>query len=207
MNRSYRVVWNVMTGTWQAVAEIASGAGKTKSVSKRACVAIGVMTLLALDQTLAGALPSGGNVVAGSGSISTAGNTMTITQSTPKMAVNWNSFSVGQGNSVNFVQPSSSSVALNQVLGSDVSVIQGAINANGQIFLLNPNGVLFTPTSQVNVGGIVASTLSMSSSNFMKGNYHLSGANSNAVVNQGNITAVGSGNGGGSIALIITDCP
>ncbi len=202
MNRSYRVVWNVMTGTWQAVAEIASGAGKTKSVSKRACVAIGVMTLLALDQTLAGALPSGGNVVAGSGSISTAGNTMTITQSTPKMAVNWNSFSVGQGNSVNFVQPSSSSVALNQVLGSDVSVIQGAINANGQIFLLNPNGVLFTPTSQVNVGGIVASTLSMSSSNFMNGNYHLSGANSNAVVNQGNITAVGSGNGGGSIALI-----
>jgi len=199
MNHSYRVIWNVVTSTWQAVAETAKGRGKSKSVAQGVAAA----TLLLAGATVAaGPLPTGGNIVAGSGAISQSGSTMTINQSTAKMAVNWDSFSVGQGNTVNFVQPSASAVALNRVLGSDVSVIQGAINANGQIFLLNPNGVLFTPTSQVNVGGIVASTLSMSSSNFMNGNYHLSGANSNAVVNQGNITAVGSGNGGGSIALI-----
>ncbi len=59
---------------------------------------------------------------------------MTINQNTNKMIVNWKSFSIGKGNSVNFKQPSSSSIALNRVLGSDVSVIQGALNANGKVF-------------------------------------------------------------------------
>jgi len=73
---------------------------------------------------------------------------MTVTQTTSKLAADWQSFSIGAGNSVNFVQPSASAVALNRVLGSDVSVIQGALNANGQVFLVNPNGVLFTPTAR-----------------------------------------------------------
>jgi filamentous hemagglutinin family protein len=103
------------------------------------------------------------------------------------MAANWQSFSIGAGHTVNFVQPSSSAVALNRVLGSDVSVIQGALNANGQVFLINPNGVLFTPTAQVNVGGIVASTLNLSNEDFLAGRYRFSGDSTASVINQGNI--------------------
>ncbi|KAG0736851.1 hypothetical protein G6F24_018183 [Rhizopus arrhizus] len=96
---------------------------------------------------------------------------MTINQQTGKMAVDWQSFSIGKGNSGTINQPGRDSVALNRVLGPDVSVIQGALNANGQVFLVNPNGVVFTPTAQVNVGGIVASTLNISTQDFLAGNY------------------------------------
>jgi filamentous hemagglutinin family protein len=143
-------------------------------------------------------LPTDGNIVAGSGSISQTASSMTITQTTAKMAANWQTFNIGVGNSVNFVQPSASSVAINQVLGSDVSVIQGNLTANGQVFLVNPNGVLFTPTAQVNIGGLVASTLNLSTTDFMAGNFNFAGDSSNAIINQGNITAIN----GGSIALI-----
>jgi len=143
-------------------------------------------------------LPTGGSVTAGSGSIQREGAALTITQSSARMAIDWQSFSIGQGNQVHFAQPSASSVALNRVLGSDPSVIQGSLSANGQVFLVNPNGVLFTPTAQVNVGGIVASTLGISNADFMAGRYRFEGASANAVVNQGNIVAAN----GGSIALI-----
>lgn len=143
-------------------------------------------------------LPAGGAVVAGSGSISSSGNTLTVTQTSATMAANWQSFNIGQGHTVNFVQPSASSVALNRVLGADVSVIQGALTANGQVFLVNPNGVLFSPTAQVNVGGLLASTLQLSTADFMAGNYHFEGSSSAAVTNQGSIQA----HQGGSIALI-----
>ncbi|RJX31606.1 MAG: filamentous hemagglutinin N-terminal domain-containing protein [Oxalobacter sp.] len=143
-------------------------------------------------------LPTGGQIVAGQGNIASAGSTMTVTQNTANMAVNWQSFSIAQGNTVNFVQPSASAVALNRVLGSDISVIQGALKANGKIFLINPNGVLFTPTAQVNVGSLVASTLNLYNADFMAGNYRFEGASSNAITNQGNITTAN----GGTVALI-----
>jgi filamentous hemagglutinin family protein len=145
-----------------------------------------------------GLLPTGGNVVAGAATISEAGSSMTIIQTTAKMAADWQTFTIGTGNSVNFIQPSASAIALNRVLGSDVSVIQGNLTATGQVFLINPNGVLFTPTSQVSVGGLVASTLNLSTADFMAGNFQFGGASSNAIINQGNITVIN----GGSIALI-----
>lgn len=142
-------------------------------------------------------LPTGGQVVAGSGTISQNGTTMTVTQDSASMAANWQSFSIGQGHTVNFVQPSANAVALNRVLGSDVSVIQGALTANGKIFLVNPNGVLFTPDAQVNVGGLVASTLDISPQDFMDGNYTFEGDSTAAVTNQGSIHAPG-----GTVALV-----
>lgn len=145
----------------------------------------------------ANTLPTGGDVVAGQGAIAQDGAAMTITQATDQMTINWQSFSIGAGNSVTFVQPSASSVALNRVLGADVSVIQGALTANGHVFLTNPNGILFSPTAQVNVGGLVASTLSLSDEDFMAGRYDFSGTSQNAITNQGQITAPG-----GTIALI-----
>ncbi len=143
-------------------------------------------------------LPTGGQITSGSGSVASDGATMTVHQTTATMAANWQNFSIGQGHTVRFIQPSANSVALNRVLGADVSVIQGALSANGQVFILNPNGVLFTPTAQVNVGGLVASTLSLSTADFMAGRYEFAGTSSHAIVNQGHITAAN----GGSIALI-----
>ena len=84
----------------------------------------------------------GGQIVSGTGQIGSANaQALTVTQSSPKMIVDWASFNVGAGSTVTFVQPGSSSVALNRVTGPDPSTIQGSIRANGQVFLVNPNGV------------------------------------------------------------------
>ncbi len=123
---------------------------------------------------------------------------MNITQNTNKMITDWSSFSIGENNTVNFVQPGSDAAALNRVLGNQVSVIRGALNASGQIFLVNPNGVIFNNTAQVDVGSLVSSTLNISNDDFLAGNYQFSGNSSNAIINQGNIQATD----GGSIAMI-----
>ena len=123
---------------------------------------------------LAQTLPTGGSVTAGGATISTSPGAMTINQSTQRVAINWQTFSIGQGGSVVFVQPNSRSVALNRVLGADASAIFGSLTSNGQVFLINPNGVLFGSGANVNVGGLVASTLGMTDANFMSGQYRLS---------------------------------
>ena len=133
MNRFYRVVWNAATGVWQAVSENSKGqskSGRSRSVSL-STLAAGAFVLMPLS-AFAANLPTGGQIIAGSGSINESGNSMTITQTSGKMAANWQDFSIGKNNAVNFVQPSASAVALNRVLGSNVSLIQGALNANGQ---------------------------------------------------------------------------
>ena len=108
-------------------------------------------------------LPEGGTVTAGSASISTNADTMTITQNatssgSQNMALNWTSFSIGSAATVNFNQLSASAIALNRVIGNSVSEIYGALNANGIVYLINQNGILFGSNSSVNVGGLVAST-------------------------------------------------
>lgn len=145
-------------------------------------------------------LPTGGEVVAGKADIGQAGGEMTITQQTARAAIDWQSFSIGKSNTVNFIQPSTDSVALNRVLGPDVSTIQGKLNANGHVFLINPNGVLFTPDAQVNVGGMVASTLGLTNERFLAEDYRFEGASSNAIVNQGRLVA----SPGGTLALVAT---
>jgi filamentous hemagglutinin family protein len=72
------------------------------------------------------------------------------------MAATWNTFNIGVNATVNFAQPSASSVALNRVTSGDPSQIMGQLNANGQVYLINPSGILFGAGSSVNVGGLVA---------------------------------------------------
>jgi len=116
------------------------------------------------------ALPTDGVVVSGTATITLPnGTTMQINQSTPKAILNWLGFSIANGEIVNFIQPSSSSVALNRVTGASASEIFGALNANGKVFLVNPNGILFAPGASVNVGGLVASTLDITNENFQAG--------------------------------------
>ncbi|MDR5753768.1 MULTISPECIES: filamentous hemagglutinin N-terminal domain-containing protein [unclassified Caballeronia] len=139
------------------------------------------------------ALPLGGQVASGNVTIGTpAPNTMAITQGTPKGIVNWNSFSIGANETVNIAQPSAQAVLLNRVVGSQASTIAGRMNANGQVFLVNPAGVLFARGASVNVGSLVASTLGISDRDFLAGRYRFASASPQAggqVVNQGAITA------------------
>ena len=123
----------------------------------------------AMAQPAPSARPQGGQVVAGSASIANSASTTTVNQSSNRAAVNWQSFSVGRDQAVNFVQPGTSSVTLNRVVGPDPSAIAGRISANGQIVLTNPNGVVFHQGSQVNAQSVIVSTAGISNQNFMAG--------------------------------------
>ncbi|MBX3606773.1 MAG: filamentous hemagglutinin N-terminal domain-containing protein [Piscinibacter sp.] len=138
------------------------------------------------------ALPTGGVVTQGSGSISSNGTAMVVQQNSARMVADWQSFSIGAGNSVRFVQPGSDSVALNRVIGGDPSAIFGSLTANGHVYLQNPNGVLFAPGSQVNVGALVATTLNADVGQFLAGNLRLSGSGG-VVRNEGSLQAAPGG--------------
>lgn len=137
--------------------------------------------------------PKGGNVVSGAASISQSGPVTDINQTTGKAIINWQGFSVAPQETVNFHQPDASSVTLNRVIGNESSIIQGALNANGQIFLVNSNGILFSDAARVNVGGLVASTLDISDDDFLAGNYSFAGSSTASVVNKGALSATQGG--------------
>ena len=146
----------------------------------------------AFTPILALANPTGGQVAAGSATIGVSGNTTTIKQSSSAAIINWQQFNIGASEYVKFLQPSSSSVILNRVVGSGLSGIYGNLTANGQVFLVNPNGVFFGKGSMLDAQGFVASTLNISDNNFMAGHYAFqkgSAAPDATIVNQGNITA------------------
>ena len=115
--------------------------------------------------------PNGGTIVGGTGSISNMGNVTNINQLTHSLAIDWNSYNINTNEIVNYLQPNSSSIALNRILSNNASQIHGQINANGQVILVNPNGVFFSPTSSINVGGLIASGLAIDPQDFMNGHY------------------------------------
>lgn len=135
------------------------------------------------------ALPEGGQVAAGQAAITTAGSTMTIAQQTAQAIINWQNFGIGRGEAVHINQPNSQSMLLNRVVGSNPSEIFGQLTANGQVILVNPNGVFFRPGSSVDVGGLTASTLNIANEDFLKGQLRFAGDSQNPVINAGSLTA------------------
>lgn len=117
-------------------------------------------------------------------------STMNVTASNQAI-INWQSFNIAQNETVNFIQPFNSATVLNRVLGGGVSDITGALNANGTVILINPAGITFGSTAEVNVGGLIASSLNISDENFLAANYvfeKMQGMKAGEVVNMGNIT-------------------
>ena len=149
--------------------------------------------LLACSPALVFALPNGGDIVSGSGSISQpAPQDMLIQQNSQQMITNWQGFSIGSMESVTFQQPNASAVALNRVIGADPSIILGKLSANGQVFLSNPSGVVFGNGAVVDVHGFLATTLNITNENFLNRNYRFDQDPETAlasVVNRGNISA------------------
>ncbi|MCA7936110.1 two-partner secretion domain-containing protein [Burkholderia cepacia] len=198
MNKAYSLVWNEAQGSWCAVGETARRRGK--SGGGKRLLAAGVSLLGLAMASGAYALPTGGAIAGGQADIATSADnkTMSINQHTDKLITNWQDFSVGGGERVSFQQPTSQSIALNRVIGANGSQIHGQIDANGRVFLVNPNGVMFGAGAQVNVGGLVASTQNLTDADFMAGRYRFAGTSGQAVENAGTIAATE----GGSVALL-----
>lgn len=144
-------------------------------------------------------LPTSGQIVSGQGSISQSGNTMTVNQNTDSMIANWSTFNIGKDALVNFVQPGASSIALNRIQDSQPSQILGRLSANGQVFLLNTNGIIFGQGAQVDVAGLVASSLNLSNEDFLAKKFNFSNLGfAGDILNQGNIQTAD----GGYVAFI-----
>jgi len=217
-SKAYKTVFSKRLGTLVAVGEHASSQGKASGAAGfgglaghgwagaavhyfMAPLVLSVALVgLAWAQTLpSGALPTGAQLSAGSASISSAGAAMTINQASDRAALNWQSFNIGKDASVNVLQPSAQSVLLNRIGGDAPSQILGRLSANGQIVLVNPNGITFGKDGSVSAAGLTASTLNISDADFMAGNMRFSrnGANG-SIVNQGQLRAAP----GGYVALL-----
>ncbi|OLF55646.1 GLUG motif-containing protein [Pseudomonas chlororaphis] len=198
MNKVYALVWNQAQACWSVAPE---GARRRRKAGVRKGMLVAAVSLLGSGMmSSAFALPTGEKIISGTGDILTFGNgkEMSINQHSDKLITNWNDFSVNAGEKVTFNQPGKNAVALNRVVGVNASDIQGQINSNGQVFLVNPNGVLFGQGARVNVGGLVASTKNLSDDDFKAGNYKFSGTSPAEIINNGTITAAE----GGSVALL-----
>ena len=120
------------------------------------------------------------NAANGQATAAIAGNAMNIRQITDKATIDWKSFNIDHGYSVNFQQPNTSSVALNRIHDANATQILGALNANGQVYLLNTNGILFGNGSQVNTNGLVASALNITDETLKNGLFQVLDKNINA---------------------------
>ncbi|MCG9430030.1 filamentous hemagglutinin N-terminal domain-containing protein, partial [Escherichia coli] len=208
MNRIYKLKFDKRRNELVVVSELTAGVGKAKAtgsveggkaprrgVRAMALSLLSGMIMMAHPVTAAN-LPTGGQIVAGSGSIQMPSDKlMNIQQNSQNMVTNWNSFDIGKGHTVQFYQPDSSSVALNRVVGGGESQIMGNLRANGQVFLVNPNGVLFGKDASVSTSGFVASTRDIKNDDFMNRRYTFSGGQKAgaAIVNQGALTTTPGG--------------
>ncbi len=140
--------------------------------------------------------PTGGQVAAGNVTIRQESATKVgITQTTAKGIIDWQKYSIGANEQVQYYQPSASSVTLNRVVGQDPSQILGRLTANGQVFLVNPNGIYFGKNAQVDVAGLVASTHNIRNEDFLAGryNFNIPGKPGASVINEGAIRIADTG--------------
>jgi filamentous hemagglutinin family protein len=167
-------------------------------LSTTAITAIGMMSVatpaFAID---AGELPTGGSVASGEAGFSYTGNQLDVNQTSNNVVIDWATFNIGGDATTQFNQPGSSSIAVNRVGDVNPSQILGSLRANGQVVLLNSNGVFFGQNSTVNVSGLLVSTGQVDADAFMNdGTINLSNVNSNLgaeIRNDGHITIENAG--------------
>jgi len=134
--------------------------------------------------------PEGGAVVAGQAQITSAGNTLHIHQASDRAVINWRDFSIQPGETTQFHQPSSSSAVLNRVTSTSPSHLLGQLQANGQVYLMNPNGIFFGPGAVINASSFLAATADLAPSDFMAGRLgSLVASDAGTLRNEGRIRA------------------
>lgn len=169
---------------------------RNSATFNRKLMSVAVASCFVADLVFAN--PTAPLVVHGTANIHQAGNLLQVTNS-PSAIINWGSFSINANEITRFIQQSASSAVLNRVVGQDPSAILGALQSNGRVFLINPNGILFGAGAQINVAGLVASTLNLSDADFLNGRMRFTEMpGAGGVVNQGAIT-------GGSVYLVAPD--
>ncbi|MFD0930465.1 filamentous hemagglutinin family protein [Methylophilus glucosoxydans] len=181
----FKLVFSKRLGMLVPIAEIARTHQKTENSSSRSSTGVRAATIqpslwrissASVALLLAGylswvsssvfamdanTLPTGGSIVSGAGNIPTnpVGNILDVTTTTRNAVIRWDSFSIGSNAAVKFIMPDSSSSVLNRVMGSTPSIINGLLEANGHVYIVNHNGIYFGAGSQVNVGSLTATTL------------------------------------------------
>jgi len=166
-----------------------------KSHRKPVRSALSVVILSILHHAAVEANPNGAQVVNGQVSINTQiPGVMNITNS-PNAIINWQSFGVAQHEITRFIQQNGQSAVLNRVIGQDPSQIMGQLISNGRVFLINPNGIVFGANSIIDTQGLIASSLNLSDTDFLSGNYHfVAGSSAGNLLNEGIIRAGKDGN-------------
>lgn len=170
---------------------------KSAMASLRPQRALGLTATVALGFTVtiygavlpAGANPQNGTITFGDVTIEQGTGVTTVTQSTERGAITWDSFNVGTGERVTFDQPSTESITLNNVRTAAPSNIQGQIDAPGKVWIVNPSGVLIGPEATIDVGGLMATTATISDENFAAGRDVFNTSGLGTVVNHGQIVA------------------
>ena len=142
--------------------------------------------------------PTAPQVVNGSASFNQAGKLLTVTNSNGAI-INWNSFSIGAGETTRFNQANAASSVLNRVIANDPSVLLGTLSSNGRVWLVNPAGIMVGQGAKIDVAGFIASTLNVRNEDFLAGRLNF-GATPNAgkIENHGQISTPS----GGSVYLI-----
>ncbi|KIO50353.1 filamentous haemagglutinin family protein [Nitrosospira sp. NpAV] len=159
LNNSFRLLWaaSAVMQAWSNVAYAIDPASLPTPCAGGACGAGGDLPFVGHGQIGHGGMPD------------INGNTMTVHQLSEQAILNWKDFNIGAGKAVVFDQPGVTASTLNRVWGPDVSTIAGQLRANGQVYLINQNGVLFADGAQVDVGGLVASTLNIKDATYLGG--------------------------------------
>ena len=134
--------------------------------------------------------PKGGTVKSGTATFEEAAGSLTIKQSSDRGIIHWDDFSIDQSEITKFLQPGAQSATLNRVVGGNASSLLGALQADGQVFLINPNGILIGAGARIDTGSFVASTLDVADSEFLAGgDMKFFGSSAAAVTNLGTINA------------------
>jgi len=218
LNHIFRTIWSEALNTWVAVSELTPAKGKSRScVLNAAALAENdsesgniaksktrlrlkpLIFALACSFTLqAQANPTGAQVVSGTANIKQSGNLLTVYNS-PNAIINWQGFSIGAGQTTNFIQQTASSSVLNRVMGPDPSTLLGTLTSNGKVYLINPAGILVGQGARIDVGSFISSTLNLSNADFLAGNLNFTAnASAGTIQNQGTITTPE----GGSVYLV-----
>ena len=168
----------------------------TAALNTRVTLA-GLVTVAVLASVPADAGPNGGTVVGGTATIQGQGtSSVTINQSSQNTIINWATFNIGKSETTTFNQPNSSSIALNRVIGGQgPSFLDGTLTANGRVFIVNGDGILFGRNAVINTAGFLATTNNIHDTDFMAGkyNFNIPGRPDASIVNLGSITATNGG--------------
>ena len=207
MNKIYRLKFSKRLNQLVAVSEITVGhdrnsgsnndteIGSTSTIAKflKLKPLAGIISILSFGFATQTAMANGlqgMEVVNGTASMSVNGKNTTITN-TPDAIINWKQFNINQDELVRFVQENSNSAVFNRVTSDQISQLKGALNSNGHIFLINPNGIVMGKDAVINAAGFTASTLNISDKDLKARNFNFEQAKDKAmaqIVNNGLIS-------------------